>query len=244
MKIARFAVAAGLALAAGWCTSAHAQTSKLLYSQTFEARDIGTEWSTNTKLVTPNTTFTTFNGNYSNSFTKLTLAAAAQPTGRNGVSTGGTGGSGGTGGGGTPVYYNLYTLTFDLYVIDSWDAAEPTYGIDRFCVLVNNTCLLDNTFSNHAGIAQSFRAPDVTRRNMGFGAWEDAIYRRVTVEFADPGTSTIGITFKDGGGLQGINDESWGIDNVNVTYAAVPAPAASAGLLGGLGLLSARRRRR
>ena len=110
-------------------------------------------------------------------------------------------------------------------------------------VSVNTANIFNNTFTNHAGITQSFRAPDVGGRNLGFMDYKDAIYRQVTVQFEDPGTHDIQIRWADGG-LQGINDESWGIDNVNVSYQVVPAPTGAAALLGGLGLLGARRRRR
>ncbi len=53
-----------------------------------------------------------------------------------------------------------------------------------------------------------------TVANLGFGGNADAIYRGVTVAFTASG-GTDAIKFSDGG-LQGINDESWGIDNVSV----------------------------
>ena len=43
-------------------------------------------------------------------------------------------------------------------------------------------------------------------------------------------------------GLQDINDESWGLDNVSVATNAVPAPGALALAGVGLGLLARRRR--
>ncbi|MGB8169737.1 MAG: pre-peptidase C-terminal domain-containing protein, partial [Chthoniobacteraceae bacterium] len=50
--------------------------------------------------------------------------------------------------------------------------------------------------------------------NLGFSSYTDAIYRTVTLNFTSTGASTP-IVFRDGG-IQDINDESWGIDNVRV----------------------------
>jgi hypothetical protein len=226
MNIARIAIAGGLALLGVLAPSAGAQTVRTLYENSFEARDLGGVWTSTTKLMVLPAPFTTFNGNYSNGSTRLTIPAATRPAS--------------TPGG--PALYNLYTVTFDLLVLDSWDGNEPTYGIDRIKVLVNSIEKFNQTFSNHAGGSQSFGSPTIGGTNLGFGAWPDAIYRSVSVSFADPGTSTLAITWQDGG-LQGITDESWGIDNVKVTYQVVPSPASASCLLGGAGLLARRRRR-
>jgi hypothetical protein len=109
-------------------------------------------------------------------------------------------------------------------------------------VLVNASEKFNETFSNHVGGSQSFRSPDVSGSNLGVAGWRDSIYRGVSVTFADPGTSTLAIQWQDGG-LQGVSDESWGIDNVKVTYQVVPSPGPASCLLAGLGLLAGRRRR-
>jgi hypothetical protein len=57
-------------------------------------------------------------------------------------------------------------------------------------------------------------------RNLGFGGNADAIYRAVTVDFTATGT-TASVQFSDEG-LQGIGDESWGLDNVQVAPVAAP----------------------
>ncbi len=227
MNIARFALAGGLALLGMIAPSAHAQTVRTLYENSFEARELGSVWSTNTKLAIAGSTLTTFNGNYSNGFTRLTLPAATRPQNVAGSST---------------FLFNRFTVKFDLYILDSWDGNETTYGVDRLKVLVNSVAKFDETFTNHTGITQSFRSPDVSGSNLGFAGWRDAIYRGVSFTFDDPGTSTLAIQWQDGG-LQGISDESWGIDNVKVTYQVVPAPGPASCLLAGLGLLARRRRR-
>jgi hypothetical protein len=133
-------------------------------------------------------------------------------------------------------------VTFDFYAIDSWDGDDTRFGVDHFQVLVNNQSLLRETFSNHSGIAQTYRAPELGGRDLGFDdRWEDAIYRRIALDFTVPDGAPIQIRWQDLG-LQGMNDESWGIDNVQVSWRMVPAPGA-AGVLGA-GLLALSRRRR
>ena len=101
MKINHVAIAAGLAFIAGLTSAASAQT-RTVYSNTFESRELGYNWSANTKLVTWNPSFTTFNGNYSSGWTELNIRAAERPVNRNGSTGSGTGGGtgGGSGGGG------------------------------------------------------------------------------------------------------------------------------------------------
>ncbi|WP_235578406.1 Ig-like domain-containing protein [Pseudorhodoferax sp. Leaf267] len=57
-----------------------------------------------------------------------------------------------------------------------------------------------------------------TRDLAGSTSWTDSVYRNVTVSFT-AGASTAAVRFADGG-LQGVNDESWGIDNVRVARGA------------------------
>ena len=220
-------------LFAGAAASLASAQSGVIYSNTFESRELGREWSSNSRLEWWYPTFTTFNGNYSNSYTQLSLPA--RPPGSNS-------GPGGGGGGGGGYQYTLFTVSFDFYAIDSWDGNDTRFGQDRLEVLVNNRSLMRDTFSNHAGISQSFRAPDIGGRDLGFDErWEDAIYRRVSLDFTIPDGAPMLIRWQDGG-LQGMNDESWGIDNVQVSWQTVPAPGA--GLVMGAGLLAVARRRR
>ena len=55
----------------------------------------------------------------------------------------------------------------------------------------------------------------VGQTNIGFGSGVDSIYRNITVPITASG-STMHIQFADNGSLQGLADESWGIDNVRV----------------------------
>src|SRR5262249_6972249 len=48
----------------------------------------------------------------------------------------------------------LMTVSFDLYILKSWDGDSPTFGPDRWRVgLAGNPLLLDTTFSNNFQIA-------------------------------------------------------------------------------------------
>ncbi|MBK7404023.1 MAG: hypothetical protein IPJ41_05190 [Phycisphaerales bacterium] len=165
--------------------------------------------------------------------------------GGNGDGGGGGGGGGGDGGGGGGGQSNLYTVSFDFYAIDSWDGDGPNYGPDLFEVRINNNLLFHETFSN-GDKPQSFRAPDIGPAPLGYSAnWDDSIYRNIALTLELPSdTPKLFITWV-GSGLQGVLDESWGIDNLKITRSQglIPAPATltpAAALL----LLGARRRTR
>src|SRR5262245_2880606 len=231
---------AGAAVAALMAGRASAQ-SGTVYSNTFETgHTLGTEWSAGSTVNWAYWgAFTNFNGNYSNGSTTLTLA---QPTGP-GLPGGSSGEPGGGGGGPGPGgMWIQYRVKFDLFIIDSWDGDLTINGPDRFRVAANGVTLMNETFGNQPGSTQSFRAPDRGPQLLGFReTWMDSIYRNIELPFTVPVGSPISITWADGG-LQGIMDESWGIDNVSVTYEVVPAPA-GAGLLCAAGLVAMRRRR-
>ncbi|CAG0975805.1 hypothetical protein PHYC_01494 [Phycisphaerales bacterium] len=229
-------VVGGLLAASG---GAMAQ-SGTLYSNTFESRQIGAEWSAGTALDWWLPTFSTFNGRYSTGGTTLTLTQPAGPQ-PGGISEG-SGGSGGGGGGGGGGSWLQYHLTFDLYIIDSWDGSNTIYGPDWFKVSANGQTLMRDTFGNQPGSTQTFHAPTTGPAVLGYDdRYLDSIYRQVSLTFTVPMGQPLAITWRDEG-LQGLNDESWGIDNVLVTYETVPAPGALAGMAA-MGLVGLRRRR-
>lgn len=147
-----------------------------------------------------------------------------------------------------------YVLEFDLYIIDSWDGFEPSQGLDRFTVSVGGNTLFDEFFSNHSvatGLgAQTFepREGDTFRTQLAFNYWDDSIYRDITLAFTEDQLPSLDVDIVfEAFGLQAINDESWGIDNVRLSTvndinALVPAPSGLAALAGGLGLALRRRR--
>ncbi|MEJ0018376.1 MAG: hypothetical protein WDN25_17800 [Acetobacteraceae bacterium] len=84
---------------------------------------------------------------------------------------------------------------------------------------------------NAAGTVMQVRVPatattgavevvNLNAQNLGFnGGYPDGIYRGVTLTFT-PSAATASLSFADGGGLEGVGNESWGFDNVVVTQAA------------------------
>jgi hypothetical protein len=225
--------AALLVLVAAATLTGAASASTTFYSNDFETGPLGPEWSGNS-LLTHADNFTRFNGRYSGGWTELTLGYPniSQPGAL-------------VAPGDTPL---RFTVTFDFYAIDSWDgdASYTTYlgvpaGPDWLNVSVNQSTVFQETFNNR-GYTQTHAEPLTPRSNLGFLAFNDAIYRTISVDFdAVPGQPIV-IRWQDSG-LQGLADESWGIDNVGVSYTAVPAPASLALGAGGLALASRRRRR-
>jgi len=223
-----------------------AMADGILYQNDFEAQSVGTEWSNFTRLES-HENFTRFNGRYSyNDGVTLFLDA---PPDRGGDSDNGNGGgdngdgdNGNGGGGGGGNQYNLYTVNFDLYIIDTWDG-NGTPGPDALEVRIGANPIFHETFTNLSWMTQSFRSPDVGPAPLGYDPlWGDSIYRDISVDFTLPENANRIVLTWQSLGLQGLNDESWGIDNVSVNYRTVPAPATLVPLAGLLGL--GRRRRR
>jgi hypothetical protein len=190
------------------------------YAAGFENGMPGGEWGAN-KVVTTAPHFGSFLGRYSEfDAVKLKLPVPeAVPQG-------------------APVQYSV---SFDLYCIDSWDGSEPEHGKDLFQVVVDGTQWFSETFANVHEV-QTFREPDIGRSHLGFNpAWEDSVYLGIEVPFlVDDWREEFSISFRSRN-LSAMDDESWGIDNVRVSYEVVPAPGAGAI---GLALLGLRARRR
>lgn len=158
-------------------------------------------------------------------------------------------------------YTGRLLLEFDLYLIRTWDGSSAgttyDYGNDVFQVaVVDGPLLLRETFSNGNPAGQSYGPNDLDapmtwaaeRYSLGYSFWDginqqtiyqDAVYR-LAFEF-EHGKPTLAIDFA-GLGLQAITDESWGLDNVRLTWLgrmgaqAVPLPGVLPLL--GLGLLT------
>jgi hypothetical protein len=179
------------ALAAMAWTTAVKGDGTVPYFTDFEGT-VGAEWSAN--QTDSATGFTRFAGRYSNSAITLSLTGLTPGT--------------------------SYTVTWDLYVLDSWDGNS---GPDTFIVEADGTEKFHYTFSNYNGDPpsqpQSYpNQPDSGRVQIGFTGYVDAIYRSLEVAFT-PTASTGEIRFR-GASLQDISDESWGIDNVSVKTTA------------------------
>jgi hypothetical protein len=185
------------------------------------APGVTASWSNTAKSTTP--TGRTFLGQFGNQTVNLTL---------NGLPA-----------------HNLLSIEFDLFVLKTWDGSDTGgWGQDHFAVSAGVTTLLDATFANrtenndgHNNATQSFCGQDqplgeysgfsgaLESGTLGYSMWraefnryEDmsAVYR-LSYTISDSAASKT-FSFK-GYGLQGIADESWGLDNVTVRAASLTA---------------------
>jgi hypothetical protein len=199
--------------------AAHAQTE--IYANNFEW-GLGAGWGT-AAHITADPAFTSFVGRYTGSEgILLTVNSPSLPPVQ-------------------PGQWIEFRVVFDFFAIDSWDGDDITQGPDIFYIKMNGSTVFAESFANQHTF-QSFRAPDIGPDFLAYRTdTKDSIYRNISVPFTIGNASTININWY-ALGLQGLNDESWGIDNVRVNYSVVPAPG-TAGLLtlAAAGLLRRRR---
>lgn len=153
--------------------------------------------------------------------------------------------------------HDSVTISFDLYLMRSWDGNQVMVGPDVFTAGVEEgPMFVHATFAAQPAShtrPQSYPnsygeglVPEGTgafeRNTLGYmwaGETTDAVYR---MSFTFPHQASDISFYFMATGLQSIDDESWGLDNVRVEITPVPAPAAL-GLLG-LGVMLIGRRRR
>jgi hypothetical protein len=202
--------------------AAHAQPHTF-FAENFEnwAGNYTGVWSSN-MLVDVRPPLTTYTGRYCNDRLTMTIPTA-RPAG------------------GAPA---TYALKFDFICIDSWDGdAVPYGGPDTLDVLVNGSTRFSYTFSNLGGPQTYPHSPDVGPVQMVYDTnYPDSIYRNIVVPFNPGAGNTIQIAWQ-GRNLQGINDESWALDNISVFYTPTPAPSPVA-LLGLTALTALKRPKR
>jgi hypothetical protein len=131
--------------------------------------------------------------------------------------------------------HSLIVVSFDLYVLKSWDGNSRRYGPDRFLVRVGGgPVLLDTTFSNNPKVREDGsyqRYPSsggkavsnppqtgaVSIGTLGYNNFfKDSVYH---LSFEFPHTRST-LTLEFGSSLfegKGTADESWGLDNVVVS---------------------------
>ena len=137
--------------------------------------------------------------------------------------------------------HNFVTLSFDLYVIQSWDGVGLDWGPDVWQLSVNNGPVLVNTTFSNTGQdehSQSYPGPysgsqlypaytgAAQVNTLGYDFYGDSVYSLSFIfEHCDSSLSLNFAAF----GLQGICDESWGLDNINVALGLgtfdIPEPA-------------------
>jgi MYXO-CTERM domain-containing protein len=240
-------------------------SAEVIYAQSFESRTLAVhpEWSSN-QVYSIQTNFSRFLGRYNNESVRLTVGLPADYVAQQAAL--------GPRDSSVPVDPDLdpdanpdpntdpdtqpdpdpvpqtrlqLLLEFDLYIIDSWDGAEQTYGVDRFGVYANDGSIFSSTFANVHHLQEYTGTPTVDRVQLGYNsAYADSIYR-MSLPFDIVGSDVARLDFAGSGLLGAMNDESWGIDNVSVSVQTitVPAPGALAALAG-LGAIAGTRRRR
>ena len=171
---------------------------------------VGPEWSSTSVSTTP-VGANQFLGEFSTQTVRLSLA-------------------------GLPSHTDI-TVSLDLYIIRTWDGNGTGNGPDEWEVAVaSGPTLLHTTFSNIEAPTLPQAYPDAypgddhpagtgaaETGTLGYGPrpgidpnWGDSVYQ---LSFTFPHTeNTLSLDFS-GIGLQSIWDESWGLDNVEVTLA-------------------------
>lgn len=104
-------------------------------------------------------------------------------------------------------------ICFDLFVNDSWDGTNPTYGgPDQFGFAIDGTTIWNEPydFTNAPAGGTIIQGPAQLWFN---DRWNDRVIQYcVEIPHTDP---AVAFSFF-GSGLQSLNDESWGLDNVEV----------------------------
>ncbi|NTX08079.1 SBBP repeat-containing protein [Myxococcus sp. CA040A] len=165
-----------------------------VYLVNFEAGAGAGEWSSQLRSTVP-AGGRTFLGEFSNETVSLTLPSLPPHT--------------------------TATVSFDLYVINGWDG-NGAFGPSRFRLTASGLpLLLDTTFSNTRS-SQSYPGNYPAVNAAGAGAFErntllypmgDSVYR-LKYTFNHSATNlTLSFAAAD---LSGINEEAWGLDNVEI----------------------------
>jgi hypothetical protein len=126
--------------------------------------------------------------------------------------------------------HSLATVSFDLYLLKSWDGNNPNFGPDRWSLSVGGGPeLLETTFSNNfktgaydlsqQNYPASNSAPQTSAtavNTLGYTFYGDSIYH---LTFTFPHTKDV-LVLNFSSSLfegKGTADESWGLDNVRVS---------------------------
>jgi hypothetical protein len=159
------------------------------YANDFQG-SIGAEWTNTTN--TTNATYTKFLGRFHDESVRLALNTTPGQT---------------------------YSLSFDLYTIDSWDGNRGGgYGPDNFIVKANGSTIFSHSFVHETpSYDQTYPFPPDQVGNFGFSSPQDGIFRSVEAVFTascNLTTLTFAAAFTDPNYT--LADESWGIDNIAV----------------------------
>lgn len=152
---------------------------------------------------------------------------------------------------------NQYTVTFDLNAIGTLDGSDSIWGSDKFEFgIVGGPKLFSETFANWK-YDQSFGGQSQPSGAYGFQTGASAVNSLGLSTYpTDQGldsTYKMSFTFEHDGplvlsfganGLEALDNESFGIDNLKVSATPVPEPTSMAALgLGALALIARRKKR-
>ncbi len=128
--------------------------------------------------------------------------------------------------------HDTVEVEFDLFVIDTWDGNATSAGPDYWELWADGARQFRTTFNNHAGGAQSYPgefqssnpsyAGAAERGALGYGS--DAVYH-IRRSF-DHIAGTFQLDFR-ALGLESLDNESWGLDNVRVRVINSNVPLAN-----------------
>ena len=158
------------------------------------------------------------------------------------------------------------TVSFDLFILQSWDGNDTDFGPDVWELIADGgPTLLHTTFTNafasepafrqaypdafpggdHPGLTGAAESDTLGYPNVaGYDGASDSVYQ---LSFTFLHSASDLILHFAGTGLEGIGDESWGLDNVRIDVTPIPEPntlfLCGAGLAG-YGVMSWWRRKR
>ncbi len=141
------------------------------------------------------------------------------------------------------------SIAFDLAIIDSWDGLGGSPGPDQLNVSVDGTSVLSPIFASASGtdLISVADASKITATygvaNIGFSFWNDRSFHVDLGTLSHVAGDDLVIFFSLPG-AQGLDDESFAVDNITLDVPAVPVPASLPLLLAGFGALGLLRRRR